>query len=146
MGVLVGVADKDKATVEEVAKIHDTTAFNDFENMLDETKPDGVVIATPTSTHATIAQTIATNYEGIKGILIEKPLASSLEDGAKVAEVVKKRGIVTLISHSEIYWVMSSKTLGSMTLILWQESVMDQQNSMLRVTPQVVFTTVELSW
>jgi predicted dehydrogenase len=103
MGVLVGVADKDKATVEEVAKIHDTTAFNDFENMLDETKPDGVVIATPTSTHATIAQTIATNYEGIKGILIEKPLASSLEDGAKVAEVVKKRGIVTLISHSEIY-------------------------------------------
>ena len=103
MGVLVGVADKDKATVEQVARDHDTTAFNDFESMLDETKPDGVVIATPTSTHATIAQTIATNYDGIKGILIEKPLASTLEDGQKVSEIVKKRGIVTLISHSEIY-------------------------------------------
>jgi myo-inositol 2-dehydrogenase/D-chiro-inositol 1-dehydrogenase len=103
MGVLVGVADKDKATVEQAAKSHNTIAFTDFETMLDETKPDGVVIATPTSTHATIAQTIATNYEGIKGILIEKPLASTLEDGKKVSEIVKKRGIVTLISHSEIY-------------------------------------------
>jgi len=102
MGVLVGVADKDKSTVEQVAKDHGTTAFNDFESMLEATKPDGVVIATPTSTHATIAQSIA-SYEGIKGILIEKPLASTLKDGEKVSEIVKKRGIVTLISHSEIY-------------------------------------------
>lgn len=103
MGVLVGVADKDKTTVEQVAKNHNTTAFDDFESMLDETNPEGVVIATPTSTHATIAHTIATNYGGIKGILIEKPLASTLEDGKKVSEIVKERGIVTLISHSEIY-------------------------------------------
>jgi predicted dehydrogenase len=103
MGVLVGVADKDKKTAEQVAKHHNTTAFNDFESMLDETKPDGVVIATPTSTHASIAHSIATDYEEIKGILIEKPLASTLEDGKRVAEIVKKRGIVTLVSHSEIY-------------------------------------------
>ena len=103
MGVLVGLADKDKATVEQAAKNHNTTAFTDFESMLDETKPEGVVIATPTNTHADIARTIATNYDGIKGILIEKPLASTLEDGKKVAEIVKERGIVTLVSHSEIY-------------------------------------------
>jgi predicted dehydrogenase len=103
MGVLVGVADKDKSAVEQVAKNHNTTAFTDFESMLDETKPEGVIIATPTSTHATIAQTIATNYDGIKGILIEKPLASTLENGKEVAKIVKERGIVTLISHSEIY-------------------------------------------
>lgn len=103
MGVLVGVADKDKATVEQTAKNHNTIAFTDFERMLDETKPDGVVIATPTFTHADIARTIATNYDGIKGILIEKPLASTLEDGKKVADIVKERGIITLVSHSEIY-------------------------------------------
>ena len=103
MGVLVGVADKDKATVEQTAKSHNTIAFTDFEKMIDDTKPEGVVIATPTCTHADIARTIATNYDGIKGILIEKPLASTLEDGKKVAEIVKERGIVTLVSHSEIY-------------------------------------------
>ena len=103
MGALVGVADKDKVTAEQTAKNHNTTAFTDFENMLDETKPEGVVIATPTSTHADIAHTIATNYDGIKGLLIEKPLASTLEDGMRVSKIVKERGIVTLISHSEIY-------------------------------------------
>ncbi len=103
LGALVGVADTDHATAQQVAKEHNTIPFNDFESMIDETKPDGVVIATPTSTHANIARTIATKYEDIKGILIEKPLASTLEDGKKVAEIVKKRGIVTLVSHSEIY-------------------------------------------
>jgi UDP-N-acetylglucosamine 3-dehydrogenase len=111
MGVLVGVADKDRATVERVAKDHNTIAFTDFESMLDETDPEGVVIATPTSTHATIAHTIATNYEGIKGILIEKPLASTLKDGKKVAVILKERGIVTLISHSEIYNPIVGKAL-----------------------------------
>ncbi len=103
LGALVGVADTDVATAEQVAKEHNTIPFNDFESMIDEAKPDGVVIATPTSTHASIARTIATKYEGIKGILIEKPLASTLKDGKKVAEIVKKRKIVTLVSHSEIY-------------------------------------------
>ncbi|KXH75696.1 MAG: hypothetical protein AM326_08715 [Candidatus Thorarchaeota archaeon SMTZ-45] len=111
LGVLVGVADKDKATVEQVAKEHGTTAFTDFERMLKETEPEGVIIATPTSTHASIAQTIATNYNGIKGILIEKPLASTLEDGKKVAEIIKKRNIVTLVSHSEIYNPIVSRAL-----------------------------------
>ena len=103
MGVLAGVADTDKSTVESVAKSHNTMAFNDFESMLDETKPDGVVIATPTSTHASIARSIVTNYDGIKGILIEKPMTSTLEDGKKLAKVVKEKGTVVLVSHSEIY-------------------------------------------
>jgi UDP-N-acetylglucosamine 3-dehydrogenase len=103
MGVLVGVADTDKSTVERVAKSHNTKAFNDFESMLDETKPEGVVIATPTPTHASIARSIVTNYHGIKGILIEKPMTSTLEDGKKLAKVVKEKGTVVLVSHSEIY-------------------------------------------
>ncbi|MFX1605691.1 MAG: Gfo/Idh/MocA family protein [Promethearchaeota archaeon] len=103
MGVLVGVADTDKSTVKKVAKSHNTKAFYDFESMLDETKPEGVVIATPTSTHASIARSIVSNYDGIKGILIEKPMTSTLEDGKKLAKVVKEKGIVTLVSHSEIY-------------------------------------------
>lgn len=111
MGVLVGVADTDKTAVEQVAKNHDTTAFTDFETMLAETQPDGVVIATPTATHASIAKAIALNYDDVKGILIEKPLAGTLEDGKKVAKIIKKRGIVTLVSHSEIYNPIVSRAL-----------------------------------
>ncbi len=103
MGVLVGVADTNKAAAEQTAKDYDTLAFTDFASMLDETKPEGVVIATPTSTHATIAKTIATNYDEIRGILIEKPLSSTLKDAREVSKILEERGIVTLVSHSEIY-------------------------------------------
>ena len=111
MGVLVGVVDKDQKTATQVAKTYNTKVFKDFESMLEETTPDGVVIATPTPTHATIAHKIATKYDGIKGLLIEKPLASTLEDGKKVAKIVKKQGIVTLVSHSEIYNPIVTKAL-----------------------------------
>jgi len=111
MGVLVGVTDKDKTIAKQVAREHDTTAFEDFESMLSEAMPEGVVIATPTGTHADIAHTIATNYSGIKGLLIEKPLASTLEDGKAVSKIVKERGIITLVSHSEIYNPIVGKAL-----------------------------------
>jgi len=103
MGVLVGVADMDLSAAEQVAKTYNVKAFKDFESMIEDTQPEGIVIATPTPTHATIAEEVATNYDGIRGLLIEKPLASTLEDGQKVAKIVKERNIVTLISHSEIY-------------------------------------------
>ncbi|MHA2153056.1 MAG: Gfo/Idh/MocA family protein [Candidatus Thorarchaeota archaeon] len=103
MGVLVGVADMDLSTAEQVAKTYKVESFKDFHSMIEETKPDGVVIATPTSTHADIAMAIAKNYDGIRGLLIEKPLAGNLEDGKKVAKIVNEKNIITLISHSEIY-------------------------------------------
>jgi predicted dehydrogenase len=103
MGVLVGVADMDQSCADDVANTYNVKAFNDFESMIEETKPEGVVIATPTSTHAKIAEDIADKYDYIRGLLIEKPLASTLKDGEKVAKIVKEKNIVTLISHSEIY-------------------------------------------
>ncbi|MHA2119546.1 MAG: Gfo/Idh/MocA family protein, partial [Candidatus Thorarchaeota archaeon] len=47
MGVLVGVADTDLSTAEQVAKTYNVKAFTDFESMIEDTQPDGVVIATP---------------------------------------------------------------------------------------------------
>ncbi|MFX1483905.1 MAG: Gfo/Idh/MocA family protein [Promethearchaeota archaeon] len=103
MNALVGVADMNMTAAEQVAKTYNVKAFKNFESLIEETQPDGLVIATPTSTHATIAKDIATKYDEIRGLLIEKPLADTLEEGKKVAEIIKERGIVTLVSHSEIY-------------------------------------------
>jgi len=103
MGVLVGVADMDQSCADDVAGTYNVKAFNDFESLIEVTKPDGVVIATPTSTHAKIAEAIASKYDDVRGLLIEKPLASTLKDGEKVAQVVKEKNIITLVSHSEIY-------------------------------------------
>jgi predicted dehydrogenase len=51
--------------------------YDDYEQMLDEMKPDGVVVTTPHSVHA--APAIAALKRGVH-VLNEKPMATSLED------------------------------------------------------------------
>jgi predicted dehydrogenase len=111
LGVLVGVADNVIDVAKKTATMYEVPAFADYKELIDETSPDALIISTPTFSHATIAEEIASKYDTIKGLLIEKPLASTLEDGLKVAKIVKEKGIVTLVSHSEIYNPIVSKAL-----------------------------------
>jgi UDP-N-acetylglucosamine 3-dehydrogenase len=111
MGVLAGIADTDMETAKKTAATYSVPAFHGFEELIESTTPVALIIATPTASHATIANQIATKYDGIRGLLIEKPLASTYEDGKKVADIIKKRGIVTLVAHSEIYNPIVTKAL-----------------------------------
>jgi len=111
LNVLVGVADSAFDVAKSTADMYNVPAFDDCMTLVEETLPDALVIATPTFTHAELAEKIASRCDGIRGLLIEKPLASTLEDGKKVAEIVKKKGIVTLVSHSEIYNPIVGKAL-----------------------------------
>ena len=103
LNILVGVADCAFDIAKKTADTYKVPAFKDFKELIEETSPDALIIATPTFSHAEIAKEVASKYDCIRGLLIEKPLASTLEDGEKVAEIVRKKGIVTLVSHSEIY-------------------------------------------
>ncbi len=103
MRALAALADTDFEKAQKVAATYGVKAYGSFESMIGETPLDGVVISTPTSTHAGIAEKIAKSYDKIKGILIEKPLASTLEDANRVAGVLRAKKIVTIVSHSEIY-------------------------------------------
>ncbi len=109
--ILAGVADANMDVAKKTADIYNVQAFDDFRSLIEEVSPDALVIATPTGTHAEIAKEIAEKYDNIRGLLIEKPLASTFENGKKVADIVKKKGIVTLVSHSEIYNPIVSKAI-----------------------------------
>ncbi|MHA1654808.1 MAG: Gfo/Idh/MocA family protein [Candidatus Thorarchaeota archaeon] len=111
MGLLSAIADTDFSRAESVAKTYGANPFDSFEAMLDEMDLDGVVISTPTRTHARIAQAIAENYDSVRGILIEKPLASTLDDAIRVARTLQQREIVAIVSHSEIYNPVVKRTL-----------------------------------
>jgi len=100
---LVAIADTDLDRAKEVAGKHGVEAFESYETMIESASINCVIISTPTSTHAKIAEEIARKYEGIKGILIEKPIASSYKDAKRVAKVLRDKGISTVVSHSEIY-------------------------------------------
>src|SRR5688500_10095722 len=48
---LVGVADADEATAQRSARLYRVPAFLDHRKLLDEARPDAVVVAVPTNLH-----------------------------------------------------------------------------------------------
>jgi predicted dehydrogenase len=103
MRLLGGVADLNLDAAKKIAESYGVKAFEDYNTLINESSLDGVIIATPTSTHAEIAEGIANSHDSVKAILIEKPIASTLKDAERVAKTLKSKNVSGLVSHSEIY-------------------------------------------
>ncbi len=86
---LAGVMDVDPIRAEIASTKYNTKAFQDFTALLQEV--DAVVIATPTSTHFEYAMRAIAER---KHVLIEKPLASTSEQGKRIVNASKEAGII----------------------------------------------------
>jgi predicted dehydrogenase len=91
---LVGIAD---VNVDRVSAEHPKTrVFADYLQLLDEARPEAVIIASPNQLHAETG--IACARRGIH-ILIEKPVTDTLETAAALMAEVRKGGIKSLVGH-----------------------------------------------
>ena len=72
--------------------------FTDLDTMLDETKPDAVIIAAPTFLHRDIAIECANRDIDI---FLEKPAAASVKDAEEILSVVNKANIKSCVGHIE---------------------------------------------
>jgi len=95
---LVGVADFNHETAQRVASKYNTKAFFNHETLLDETRPDAVTLAVPTIYHHKIALDII--ERGIP-LLIEKPIAFTIEEGQDIIDKAKQNNVKLMIGHIE---------------------------------------------
>jgi predicted dehydrogenase len=79
------------------AEKHSCRAVGDLDEMLVDPSVDGVLVATPHSTHADIAVRIA---EAGKHVFVEKPLTLTVADAKRVAEVASRAGVVVQVGHN----------------------------------------------
>ena len=93
---LVGVADTNQETADRVASEYETRAFYDPLALLDEV--DVVSVVVPTSLHRQIA--VPYLEKGVH-MLLEKPVASTLEDAKVIVETARKHGATLQIGHLE---------------------------------------------
>ena len=94
----VGVCDTDAATRERVSTEHNCAGFADWRELID--KVDAVSVATPTETHAEIA--CAFLEKGIH-TLVEKPIATSLEEADRIIAAAHASGAKLMIGQLERY-------------------------------------------
>ncbi len=95
---LVGVADSNAEVAARVGARFGVPAFSDYQKMLDESQPDLVSLAVPTSLHHEIGTHLI--ERGVH-VLIEKPIASTIEQGQNLIELAKRQGVVLAVGHIE---------------------------------------------
>ena len=93
---LVAVADQDRARAEALAERYGCEATDKPESLIG--KVDAVTIAAPTVAHLELAALFI--QHGVP-VLIEKPLAASVEQGRTIVELSQKHGVVVAVGHSE---------------------------------------------
>jgi predicted dehydrogenase len=93
---LVGVADVSAAQARQVADRHHTRAYTHFGPLLDQA--DAACIVVPTCHHHTVATAFL--ERGIP-LLIEKPIAPTVEQAAELVDLARRKGVVLQVGHIE---------------------------------------------
>lgn len=94
---LAGVADPDTEQVEFVTSRLGCAGFASLEELMD-TGIDALTIAAPTQLHTPIA--LAAIARGIH-VLVEKPIAQSVEEGRRIIDAAANAGVTLMIGHVE---------------------------------------------
>ncbi|MEM4405720.1 MAG: Gfo/Idh/MocA family oxidoreductase [Candidatus Methanomethylicaceae archaeon] len=94
---LIGVLDINSERASEIAKEYNVATFANVEDML-AAKPDAVSIAVPTSLHKEIS--IKFLERGIH-CLVEKPIASTVEDAEVMIKSAKEHDAILMVGHIE---------------------------------------------
>ncbi|MCP5049813.1 MAG: Gfo/Idh/MocA family oxidoreductase [bacterium] len=97
--------------------------YTDYKELIDKEKPGIVIIATWTSSHHEIAVYAAQN--GVKGIVLEKPLATTLKLAREIIHTCNRCNVKLVVNH-ERRWdplyrktreIVESNELGPLKLI-----------------------------
>lgn len=92
----VGVADSNIELANDVAERYRVPAYASYAEMLEREKPDLVSVVVPTAMHEEVGTAV---LEAGSHVLIEKPIASSLEAGKRLLNLAEKKKRKLAIGH-----------------------------------------------
>lgn len=95
---LVGIYDERAEVAEALAAEHGTTRFERLDELLDGV--EAAVLAVPTTDHAALGCRM---LERGLHVLVEKPIASDLEEADRMIAAAEKAGRVLGVGHVEFY-------------------------------------------
>ncbi len=92
---VVGLSDTSKFIRETLNKFTNFSVYEDFEEMVENSKPEAVVISTPSSNHYEIAKKLI--QKGLN-IFVEKPLALSYKESKELVDLSENK-VVTQVGY-----------------------------------------------
>jgi len=93
---LVGIADADHKVLMKAEQDFGVPGFADFRQMLEALQPQAVSVAVPTAMHEAVAQAV---LESGANVLVEKPIAATLEQGTRLIDCAEKHRRLLMVGH-----------------------------------------------
>lgn len=93
---VVGVCDTSKMVIEALEKYSPFPCFTDYKKMLQQARPDAVVVAVPTKYHASMVKELL--QMGIN-VFVEKPFCLRPEEGVELIQLAKSRNLVNQVGY-----------------------------------------------
>jgi predicted dehydrogenase len=98
---VVAICDLDPESLARALRICPTAQpVREFEEILAQDQIDGVAIATPISTLASMSRAA---LESGKHVLVEKPLANRYQEAEELTELAESRGLTLMVDHTFVY-------------------------------------------
>lgn len=94
------LADLDQRRLDQAAERYPGLTTTQSINDLLTSRVDGVVVATPVSTHFAIARDCLLHG---KHVLVEKPLAQTAAQAQTLVELAAERGLTLMVGHTFVY-------------------------------------------
>ncbi len=95
------ICDKNlKKLTQAKTRFHSAQMSDDYDKVLNNSKIQAIVIATPVSSHYNLAKKA---LEHGKHVLIEKPLCTSVDEANKLIEIAVKKKMVLMVGHTFLY-------------------------------------------
>ena len=94
------IAESQKDRHKKINELHPEIQIQSFEEIINNSNIDAIVIATSISSHYNLAK-LALEKE--KHILIEKPMADSLEHAEELIKLSKEKNKILMIDHTYLY-------------------------------------------
>lgn len=100
---LVAVCDLDEIKMRQAVEARGVTPalYTDADRMLAETEPDVFCFSTAPSMRLELAE-LAARHD-VKGLVFEKPMATTLKEAAAIAALCRDHGIKAAVSHQQKY-------------------------------------------
>ncbi len=93
---LVAVSDANPAVAQAIGAQFGTAHFTDYRELLAQVKPEAVTIAVPTAMHEEVALAA---LEAGADVLVEKPIAATLEEGQRIIERARELNRKLMVGH-----------------------------------------------
>jgi len=113
---LIGISDVSESTLSKVSKKYDTKGYNEYMDLLKNPEIEAVSVCVPTTHHYNV---VMDAIEHGKHVLVEKPIAFTLNEAEGMIKAAKEKGVKLSTGHVERFnpAVQKAKELIEMDII-----------------------------